>query len=71
MKPRRLAVFGLTAGLLGGGSAGLLMTGTTLAGAQTAEAPAPPPPPDPAARATKTPPAAWAKSAHAGLDRLL
>ncbi len=36
MKPRRLAVFGLTAGLLGGGAAGLLMTGTTLASAQTA-----------------------------------
>jgi len=35
MKPRRLAVFGLTAGLLGGGGAGLLMTGTTLASAQT------------------------------------
>lgn len=31
----RLAVFGLTAGLLGGGAAGLLATGTTLAGAQT------------------------------------
>jgi hypothetical protein len=29
-------VYGLTAGLLGGGAAGLLMTGTTLAGAQEA-----------------------------------
>jgi hypothetical protein len=37
MKPRRLAVYGLTAGLLGGGAAGLLMTGTTLASAQTAD----------------------------------
>ncbi|MEW6477774.1 MAG: hypothetical protein AB1679_36475 [Actinomycetota bacterium] len=35
MKPHRLAVFGLTAGLLGGGAAGLLTTGTTLASAQT------------------------------------
>jgi hypothetical protein len=35
MKPRRLAIFGLTAGLLGGGGAGLLLTGTTLASAQT------------------------------------
>jgi hypothetical protein len=37
MKPRRLAVYGLTAGLLGGGAAGLLMTGTTLASAQVAD----------------------------------
>jgi len=37
MKPRRLAVYGLTAGLLGGGAAGLLMTGTTLASAQIAD----------------------------------
>lgn len=34
MRSRRLAVYGLTAGLLGGGAAGLLMTGTTLASAQ-------------------------------------
>src|SRR5687768_10174560 len=71
MKPRRLAVFGLTAGLLGGGAAGLLMTGTTLAGAQTAdpntttEAPATP---APAADETKAPRAGWAKSA---LERLV
>jgi hypothetical protein len=70
MKPRRLAVFGLTAGLLGGGAAGLLMTGTTLAGAQTADpnttttAPATP---APAAGATKTPRADWAKSVLDGL----
>lgn len=37
MRPRRLAVFGLTAGLLGGGAAGLLATGTTLASAQTSD----------------------------------
>ena len=37
MKPRRLAVFGLTAGLLGGGAAGLLLTGTTLASAQVSD----------------------------------
>jgi len=35
--PRRLAVFGLTAGLLGGGAAGMIMTGTTLASAQTSD----------------------------------
>jgi hypothetical protein len=70
MKPRRLAVFGLTAGLLGGGAAGLLMTGTTLAGAQTADpnttttAPATP---APAADETKAPRTGWAKSALDGL----
>ena len=37
MKPHRLAVYGLTAGLLGGGAAGLLMTGTTLASAQVSD----------------------------------
>jgi hypothetical protein len=68
MKPRRLAVFGLTAGLLGGGAAGLLMTGTTLAGAQTADpnttttAPA-----TPAPAADETPKREWAKSALDGL----
>lgn len=65
MKPRRLAVFGLTAGLLGGGAAGLLMTGTTLAGAQTAD-------PNttttaPAAGAMKAPRSDWARSALDGL----
>lgn len=34
MKSRRLAIYGLTAGLLGGGAAGFLMTGSTLASAQ-------------------------------------
>jgi hypothetical protein len=37
LKPRRLAVFGLTAGLLGGGAAGLALTGSTLASAQTSD----------------------------------
>ena len=37
MKPRRLAIYGLTAGLLGGGVAGLALTQTTLAGAQVAD----------------------------------
>ena len=37
MKPRRLAVYGLTAGLLGGSAAGLIMTGTTLASAQVSD----------------------------------
>jgi hypothetical protein len=37
MKPRRLAVYGLTAGLLSGGAAGLIMTGTTLASAQVSD----------------------------------
>jgi hypothetical protein len=37
MKPRRLAIYGLTAGLLGGGVAGLALTGTTLASAQVAD----------------------------------
>jgi hypothetical protein len=36
VKSRRLAVYGLTAGLLGGGAAGFLMTGSTLASAQEA-----------------------------------
>lgn len=37
MKPRRLAVYGLTAGLLGGGAAGLALTGSTLAAAQVSD----------------------------------
>jgi hypothetical protein len=37
MKPRRLAVYGLTAGLLGGGAAGLALTGTTLASTRIAD----------------------------------
>ena len=37
MNPRRLAIYGLTAGLLGGGVAGLALTGTTLASAQVAD----------------------------------
>jgi hypothetical protein len=37
MKPHRLAVFGLAAGLLGGGAVGLALTGATLAGAQVSD----------------------------------
>jgi hypothetical protein len=37
MKPNRLAVFGLAAGLLGGGAAGLALTGSTLASAQVSD----------------------------------
>lgn len=69
MKPRRLAVFGLTAGLLGGGAAGLLTTGTTLAGAQTADPNTATAPAAPAPDADSTKPArsGWAKSALDGL----
>lgn len=65
MKPRRLAVLGLTAGLLGGGTAGLLMTGTTLAGAQTADSSTATT--APAADGTKPARSGWAKSALDGL----
>jgi hypothetical protein len=37
MKPNRLAVYGLAAGLLGGGAAGLVLTGTSLASAQVSD----------------------------------
>jgi hypothetical protein len=37
MKPNRLAVYGLAAGLLGGSAAGLVLTGTTLASAQVSD----------------------------------
>jgi len=37
MRSRRLAVYGLTAGLLGGGAAGFLLTGSTLASAQVSD----------------------------------
>lgn len=69
MKPRRLAVFGLTAGLLGGGAAGLLVTGTTIAGAQTAVPSTTTAPAAPAPDAGSTRPArgGWAKSALDGL----
>lgn len=60
MKPNRLAVFGLAAGLFGGGAAGLVLTGSTLASAQVADV-----------TGTVTSPAAttdnWAKSALDGL----
>jgi hypothetical protein len=83
MKPRRLAVFGLTAGLLGGGAAGLLMTGSTLASAQTADvtgtvtdpaattdpaASTAPAAPAPAAGTAKASKNDWAKAA---LDKLV
>ena len=66
MKSRRLAVYGLTAGLLGGGAAGFVMTGSTLASAQesgvtgTVTDPAAPAPADPAPAKTKLD---WAKPA--------
>jgi len=37
MKPNRLAVYGLAAGLLGGGAAGLALTGASLASAQVSD----------------------------------
>src|SRR5947209_6703515 len=37
MKSRRLAVYGLTAGLLGGGAAGMALSGTTLTAARIAD----------------------------------
>ena len=37
MKPNRLAVYGLTAGLLGGCAAGLVLTGSSLASAQVSD----------------------------------
>lgn len=69
MRPRRLAVYGLTAGLLGGGAAGLLLTGSTPASAQvsdestTTTAPADPATPAPAAGSAKPAKGDWAKSA--------
>ncbi|HVW33034.1 MAG TPA: hypothetical protein VHL53_10885 [Acidimicrobiia bacterium] len=41
MKPRRLAIYGLTAGLLGGGAAGLAMTGSTLSATRIADVTSP------------------------------
>jgi hypothetical protein len=76
MKPRRLAVFGLTAGLLGGGAAGLALTGTTLASAQTSDVtgtvsdPAATPAPaasDPGTTAAPAPRDDWAKPVLDGL----
>ncbi len=37
MKPNRLAVFGLAAGLFGGAAVGLALTGSTLASAQVSD----------------------------------
>ena len=61
MKSRRLAVYGLTAGLLGGGAAGFLMTGSTLASAQ--ESGVTGTVTDPAAAAPAKAKGDWAKSA--------
>ena len=61
MKSRRLAVYSLTAGLLGGGAAGFLMTGSTLASAQ--ESGVTGAVTDPAAPAPAKVKGAWAKSA--------
>jgi hypothetical protein len=67
MKSRRLAVYGLTAGLLGGGAAGFLMTGSTLASAQesgvTGTVTDPAAPAAPAASAPEKAKGDWAKSA--------
>ncbi|HKY77608.1 MAG TPA: hypothetical protein VJS45_15845 [Acidimicrobiia bacterium] len=80
MKPNRLAVYGLTAGLLGGGAAGLLLTGSTLASAQVSDvtgtvtdpststtAPAAPATPAPADGSAKPARGEWAKSVLDGL----
>ena len=68
MNPRRLAIFGLTAGLLGGGAAGLALTGSTLASAQTSDVTGTVSDP---ATTTAAPPAApkgdWEKSVLDGL----
>lgn len=65
MKPNRLAVYGLTAGLLGGGAAGMLLTGATLAGAQVSDVTGTVT--TPTADAAKPARGEWAKSALDGL----
>jgi hypothetical protein len=65
MKPNRLAVYGLTAGLLGGGTAGLLLTGTTLASAQVSDVTGTVT--APAAGSAKPAKGEWAKSVLDGL----
>jgi hypothetical protein len=65
MKPNRLAVYGLTAGLLGGGAAGLLLTGATLASAQVSDVTGTVT--APAADAPKPAKDGWAKSVLDGL----
>ena len=69
MKPNRLAVYGLTAGLLAGGAAGLTLTGSTLASAQTSDVTGTVTDPAAAAAAGSTKPAKgeWAKSVLDGL----
>jgi hypothetical protein len=73
MKPNRLAVYGLAAGLLGGGAAGLVLTGTSLASAQVSDVtgtvtdPAAPAAPAPADGSAKPAKGDWAKSVLDGL----
>jgi hypothetical protein len=68
MKPNRLAVYGLTAGLLAGGVAGLALTGSTLASAQTSDVTGTvTDPPAPVAGSTKPAKGEWAKSVLDGL----
>ena len=64
MKPNRLAVYGLTAGLLAGGASGLLLTGATLASAQVSDVTGTV---TPAAGAAKPVKGEWAKSVLDGL----
>jgi predicted trehalose synthase len=66
MKPNRLAVYGLTAGLLGGGAAGLVLTGSTLAGAQVSDVTGTVTDPS-AAGSAKRAKGEWAKSVLDGL----
>ncbi len=65
MKPNRLAVYGLTAGLLSGGTAGLILTGSTLASAQVSDVTGTVT--TPAAGSTKPAKGEWAKSVLDGL----
>ena len=69
MKPNRLAVYGLAAGLLGGGAAGLALTGTSLASAQVSDVTGTVTDPAPATPAPAADPAKgdWAKSVLDGL----
>jgi multidrug efflux pump subunit AcrA (membrane-fusion protein) len=69
MNPHRLAVYGLTAGLLGGGAAGLVLTGTSLASAQVSDVTGTVTDPATSDPSTNTNPAKgdWAKSVLDGL----
>jgi hypothetical protein len=65
MKSRRLAIYGLTAGLLGGGAAGLALSGTALTATRIADVTSTDSPAAPAAPApgSADPRGDWAKSA--------